>query len=93
MGKAKNAEKDDESAPELPRGIGRKYEYVSFRFMQDGSTNLKQTKNWFVTLHRARRSPDEKFTQQSLEKEVPNFFTLQIDPVSGTTKSYRPTAA
>jgi uncharacterized protein (TIGR02596 family) len=93
MGKPKNATKDDDSAPELPRGIGRKYEWVSFRFLQDGSTNLKQTSSWFVTLHRARRSPDEKFTKQSLDKDVPNFFTLQIDPVSGTTKSFRPTAA
>ncbi|MDQ3622244.1 MAG: Verru_Chthon cassette protein D [Verrucomicrobiota bacterium] len=73
----------------LPSNINRKYEYIAFRFLQDGSTNLSPTGgesggNWFVTLVNAI---DEKKDI----KEI-NFFTLQIDPVSGTSKIYRPNA-
>lgn len=73
----------------LPNRIDRKYEYIAFRFLQDGSTNLSPTGgeaggNWFLTLV---NSTDE----QKEIKEI-NFFTLQIDPVSGTTKIYRPNA-
>jgi len=73
--------------PGLPRGIGHNYKYVSFRFLPDGSTNLSPTfaAGWFLTVHNLS------------DKAVgtvppPNFFTLQLDPVSGATKSFRPTA-
>ncbi len=71
--------------PELPRGVQRNYEYVAFRFLPDGSTNLMPTENWYATIH--------ALTDQ-IEGDNPpaNFFTIQVDPVSGTTKSYRPTA-
>ena len=73
------------SDPELPRGIGRNYKYASFRFLQDGSTNLAPTGSWFVTIHNVSDQP-------SGTTPPINFFTLQIDPVSGSVKGFRPTA-
>lgn len=77
--------KPTDADPELPRGVERRYEYSAFRFLPDGSTNLPPTKNWYTTLHSIN---------DVIKDEVPppNFFTLQIDPVSGTTKGYRPGA-
>ena len=73
--------------PELPRGVGRNYKYVAFRFLQDGSTNLSPTQSggWFLTVH----SLNDKVTGS-----VPplNFFTVQLNPVNGSTKGFRPTA-
>ncbi len=72
---------------ELPRGVGKNYKYVSFRFLQDGSTTLSPTQagGWFVTIHNISDKPVGNAPPA-------NFFTLQIDPVSGSTKSFRPTA-
>ncbi len=77
------------SVPELPKGIKKQYEFVSFRFMPDGSTTLGPTDLWFITLHGIndrQKSKDGKVTPPD------NFFTLQIDPVTGATKIFRPTA-
>jgi uncharacterized protein (TIGR02596 family) len=76
----------------LPRGIGAHYNYVSFRFLQDGSTNLGPTGTasgnpWFITIH----NMNDKGYLQSAGMPF-NFFCLQIDPVVGTTKQYRPQA-
>ena len=73
------------SDPELPRGVAKNYNYVSFRFQQDGSTNLAPATQWFVTI----RNLTDKVTGST---PPPNFFTLQIDPVSGAVKGFRPTA-
>ena len=97
-GAAKRAE-DDPSAPELARDVRRKYQYQAFRFLPDGSTDLPvaQTSetagdgNWYVTLHSLELS-DENNEPKNPKGETINFFTLQVDPVSGATKSYRPTA-
>lgn len=73
--------------PELPRRIGRNYKYVSFRFQPDGSTNLSPTLagGWFLTIR--------NLTDKPVGSVPPaNFFTLQLDPVSGSTKGFRPTA-
>ena len=78
--------KPNEKDPELPRGVKKQYEYCSFRFMPDGSTNLNPSKTWYTTVHQVTDIVRDKNTPP------PNFFTLQIDPVSGTTKSYRPSA-
>jgi hypothetical protein len=72
--------------PELPRGVKKNYQYCSFRFLPDGSTNLLPTKSWYITVHLLTDKVNS-------ELPPPNFFTLQIDPVSGTTKSYRPAAS
>jgi len=82
----------DNSATELPRDVKKDYEYVSFRFLPDGSTNLAPAGlpskgNWFVTLHNINEKPTN-----SAGGPVPpaNFFTVQVDPASGATKTFRP---
>ncbi len=77
---------DKKKDPELPRGIGHNYEYVAFRFNADGSTSLAQTGTlWYLTVHNMNDKPTGSTPPA-------NFFTLQIDPISGATKSYRPGA-
>lgn len=86
VGTPKKPGASDKAAPRLPRGIDYKYEFVSFRFLQDGSTDLMPTDTWYVTLiglNDRLRKPDEP---------PPNFFTVQVDPVSGSTRTFRPTA-
>ena len=74
---------------ELPGGVGKNYKYVSFRFLQDGSTSLSPTQSggWFITIHGLNKNEQPTGTTPP-----PNFFTLQLDPVSGSTKGFRPTA-
>jgi uncharacterized protein (TIGR02596 family) len=77
---------NDRAAQRLPRGIDYNYEFVSFRFLQDGSTDLSPTDSWYVTLiglNDRLKTPSEP---------PPNFFTVQVDPVSGSTRSFRPTS-
>ncbi len=75
---SKGEVKQDKSAPKLSRKIEDNYEYVSFRFLPEGSTSLNATSGvvWFVTLHNMNDRPTGS-------TPPPNFFTLQIDPVSG----------
>jgi uncharacterized protein (TIGR02596 family) len=92
----------DNTTPELPvevgqRKVGRNYEYISFRFLPDGSTDLpprasrSHTANdtgiadtWHLTL--------VGLTDENREISNVNYFTLQIDPISGASKSFRPDA-
>ena len=77
----------------LPRGIVKpNYRYASFRFLQDGSTNLSPSSTWFVTIHNLTDTPTGT-TMKKANNDPINFFTLQIDPVSGAIKGFRPTAA
>jgi len=91
---------DDKTAPEIPIKygdlvVGRQYEYVAFRFLQDGSTDLPTTTSrvqtngedttgdsWYVTL--------VGLNDKGRDINSINFYTLQVDPVSGALKSYRP---
>jgi uncharacterized protein (TIGR02596 family) len=75
--------------PEMPRGVTRNYKYVAFRFLQDGSTNLSASLagGWFVTVHNITDK-----AQITGTKPPPNFYTLQVDPISGSVKGFRPTA-
>lgn len=58
-------------------------EYVSFLFRPDGGTSLKPvTAKWFLTLLSANH-PDPSTLPA-------NYFTVQVDPVTGRTRSYRP---
>jgi uncharacterized protein (TIGR02596 family) len=84
-----------EKDPEIPR-ISTKdvsktesYVYQTLRFKQDGSTDLPSAGNaqWFITLH----GINEVIATES-SKPPANFFTLQIDPVSGAARSFRPNA-
>lgn len=66
-------------------GIGSQYQYVAFRFLPNGSTNLSPSDSWYVTIHNVR----DQATASSTTPPA-NFFTLQIDPVSGSMKGFRP---
>jgi hypothetical protein len=79
--------KGDVELPALPgKNEGKwKYEIKSFRFLPDGSTDLKPTGKWFVTIH-GQEAKEEASEPPS------NFFTIQVDPINGATRSYRPTA-
>jgi uncharacterized protein (TIGR02596 family) len=83
--KEKTPQEPRQSDPELPRGVKKAYQYVSFRFRPDGSTDLNPIKQWFVTLHSITDIVEGT-------QPPPNFFTVQIDPVSGATRDYRPNA-
>jgi uncharacterized protein (TIGR02596 family) len=87
--------------PSLPRNIGYNYQYVSFRFQADGSTNLPARSAsdtngcWFVTL---RNINDVNPSMQGTTlvtgtaggSRAVNFFTLSVDPTNGATKQFRP---
>lgn len=103
VGDYKQAE-EDATVPEIPvkvgeLKVGRKYAYTGFRYLQDGSTNLppttrpssgnidtetdKSNDSWYITLVGINEAAKEF-------KQIKNFFCLQIDPVTGATKAYRP---
>ena len=71
--------------PELPRGVGTRYEYIAFRFQPNGATNLPASGLWFITVHLL---DDTK--RGSSSAPPPNFFTWMIDPVSGSATIMRP---
>ena len=85
-GAPKRPGSDDKTAPRLPRGVDFNYEYASFRFNPDGSTDKSPTAKWFITVV----NMNDKI--EGADKPPPNFFTVQVDPVSGATRTYRPTA-
>lgn len=66
----------------LPR-IGTNYTAWMLRFYPSGSTNLDPNGNWFVTLH----SQTDGNNLSTLPK---NYAVIQIDPLNGTLKSWRP---
>lgn len=57
-------------------------EYVAIRFRPDGSTDLIETEKWFLTLLENRVIAQED--------PPPNFYTIQIDPVTAKLETYRP---
>jgi uncharacterized protein (TIGR02596 family) len=68
---------------ELPRGIQRNYTFVSFRFLPNGSTTLAANHNWFMTVLALK--------DLNANTQLPaNYFIVQIDPVSGSTRNFRP---
>lgn len=73
----------------LPRGVGLSYNAVIFRFLADGSTNLPSSTSgssptqWFLTLH-------DDIAGDKLNAPPANFFTVQIEPSSGKTRTFRP---
>lgn len=99
VGEPKEAS-DDPTAPEIPveingRKVEKNYQYVGFRFLPDGSTNLaakaskKDSTNpddvdtWYVTV--------VSLADQGKELEKINYSTIQIDPFTGSQKVFRPT--
>ena len=81
------------------------YEYVPFRFRPDGSTDLPPNGassgdatadvdrpsyegRWFITLHSI--TDWKKLKEAGNDAPPPNYATLMIDPLTGTTKIFRP---
>lgn len=64
-------------------GAGTSYTAKAFQFRPDGSTSLDPTQIWYVTLHSAQAGA-------TAATPPSNFATIQVDPVSGATRSYRP---
>jgi uncharacterized protein (TIGR02596 family) len=92
----------DATAPELPvevnaKRVGKDYEWTAFRFLPDGSTNLplKATAqgggssgggtadSWYFTVI--------NMSDAGKELKNINYAVVQIDPVTGNQKTYRPT--
>jgi uncharacterized protein (TIGR02596 family) len=89
------AKLDRKVDPELPRGVGLNYDYMPFRFFPDGTTSLSPTGTagkpsqggrWFITLH----SLSDLGNTTGNTEPPPNFTTWMIDPVSGTSRVFRP---
>jgi uncharacterized protein (TIGR02596 family) len=85
----------DPTLPELPRSVGRNYQYTSFRFMPDGSTDLPATGaqggNWFLTLHGSEIGAKQDTVRDKTGRLI-NYYTLQVDPVTGALRQFRPQA-
>jgi uncharacterized protein (TIGR02596 family) len=64
-------------------GVGTAYTTKTFQFRPDGSTSLSSANKWYVTMHSAREGA-------TAATPPPNFATIQVDPVSGAVRSYRP---
>ena len=64
-------------------GVGTSYTAKAFQFRPDGSTCLTATNMWFVTVHSA-------INGATAATPPSNFATVQVDPVSGAVRSYRP---
>lgn len=77
--------------------IDKSYVYAGFRFLPDGSTDLSPTgtvitkppgDSWYITLVNPKDVNAIKLGVNA--GEAANYFTLQIDPITGSTRSYRP---
>ena len=72
----------------IPRG-GTNYNCRAFRFLSDGSASssgspgLSKTDKWFVTLHNI-------LDGDALAAPPTNYITVQIDPASGSLKTWQP---
>lgn len=66
-------------------GLGTDYVVRAFQFRPDGSTSLPPTpaNGWFLTLHAARND-------LAASSPPDNFITLQLDPISGISRSFQP---
>jgi uncharacterized protein (TIGR02596 family) len=67
----------------LPR-VGSNYKYIALKFRPDGSSDLLPTAGtWFLTVHDENQG-------DGLTQPPPNFSTIEIDPVNGALKFFRP---
>lgn len=66
----------------LPRGVGTNYNCAAYQVTPSGMTTLTMA-NWFVTLHRETDG-------DNLPAPKGNYATVQVDPISGNVKHYRP---
>lgn len=63
----------------IPRA-GTNYNFIAFKFKPGGSTNLAAASSWFLTLRNI----------QNEDGPLENFVTIQIDPINGHVRSFRP---
>ena len=97
--------KPTNSDPEMPdASVVRHYYYFVLRFLPDGSTDLPTvavkkgedaTKavspdSWYITLHGTHVSKSPSVPDGKVDTVPDNFFTLQIDPTTGSSRAYRP---
>ena len=91
--------------PEMPdSAVGKNYEYAALRFLADGSTDLPATgasgskesgvtagDTWYITLHGTHVSKDPAVSDGLVGKidQIDNYYTLQIDPITGSTRPFR----
>lgn len=68
--------------PSIPRA-NYNYSYFAVHFLPNGSTDLLPTSDWFLTLHELNKG-------DNLKKPPPNYITIDIDPVGGSLKTFRP---
>lgn len=89
----KNPTALDPPMPRVAVANARKYTYAAFRFLPDGSTNLAVKGKWYVTMlsaaDKAKMAAAADGSSTDPIKTV-NYFTVQIDPVSGASRTYRP---
>ncbi|MBB5031398.1 Verru_Chthon cassette protein D [Prosthecobacter vanneervenii] len=56
--------------------------YIALRFHPDGSTQLQNGKPWFLTIQENKAVPPGQ--------KLKNFITVQIDPASGSLRTFQP---
>ena len=56
--------------------------YLAIRFLPDGSTNLSPGQLWFITL--------VADTSEEVGEVPTNYYTVQLDPVTGRQRTFRP---
>jgi uncharacterized protein (TIGR02596 family) len=75
-------------AQEILPGMTNKTDYVSFLFRATGGTNLTPITppigNWFLTLYLENSAVDPATHLPA------NYFTAQVEPVTGRVRSFRP---
>jgi uncharacterized protein (TIGR02596 family) len=64
-------------------GILHGRQYVAFRFHSDGSTDLVPSEPWFLTLL-------DQDSANGKKQPPANYFTIQIDPINGKLRTFRP---
>lgn len=74
---------DSQPLIQLP-GYGNNYEFRRFRFRSNGETDMKQVAAFVTLVSRADKVQDFRTNLPG------NFYTVQVDPVNGRTRSYRP---
>jgi uncharacterized protein (TIGR02596 family) len=86
--KAKDGSTDLNPKQPLP-DAGDQYQYFSIKFNPDGTTDLYPvTDNWFLTIH--DKSAGDGTTGSSATAPPANFATIQVDPVNGNIRVFRP---
>lgn len=81
----------DPPLPRMDQKNAQNYKYRAFTYNPDGSTNLDPRGKWYLTLVSRRDLP--KINNAAPGGNVINtinYFTVQVDPTSGSVKTYRP---